>query len=409
MPDLVTFDVTNPLFKADPHEFYARLRESGPAHRVYLPGYGDVWLITTYADARAVLADPRLSKDPVNVPEALRKAMVEAGGQDNFQLMAHMLNSDPPDHTRLRKLVVRAFTARRVRELRPRIQEITDALLDEVVAKGSADLIDDLAFPLPITVICELLGVPTADQEDFRRWTSILVSEDEELLPQLQDAFDQLNAYMTDLVGRKHTEQDDGLLSALVSVAEDGDSLTDAEVVWMAFLLLVAGHETTVNLIGNGLLALLRHPGQLAALRADESLLPAAVEEMLRYDGPVETATWRFTTGPVKVGDVVIPSDESLLVVLASADRDPGRFPAPDTFDIGRADNQHVAFGHGIHYCLGAPLARLEGQVAIGSVLRRLPDLALAVEDGDLEWRLGVVMRGLRNLPVRFTPGFVAR
>ncbi|MFD8958926.1 cytochrome P450 [Streptomyces anulatus] len=405
MSDLVTFDVTNPLFKSNPHDFYTRLRESGPAHQVHLPGYGDIWLVTGYADARAALADPSLSKAPANVPERLRSAMAEAGGQDNFQLMAHMLNSDPPDHTRLRKLVVRAFTARRVRELRPRIQEITDALLDEVAAKGSADLIDDLAFPLPITVICELLGVPTADRDDFRRWTSILVSEDEELLPQLQDSFEQLSAYMTDLVKRKHTEPDDGLLSALVSVAEGGDSLDDDEVVWMAFLLLVAGHETTVNLIGNGMLALLNNPEQLAALRADESLLPAAVEEMLRYDGPVETATWRFTTGPVKVGDVEIPADQSLLVVLASANRDPSRFAGPGSFDISREDNQHVAFGHGIHYCLGAPLARLEGQSASGSVLRRLPEVRLAVDGGELEWRLGVVMRGLQNLPVRFTPG----
>ncbi|MEV7719606.1 cytochrome P450 [Streptomyces sp. NPDC088184] len=405
MNDRLTFDVTNPLFKANPHDFYTRLRESGPAHLVHLPGYGDIWLVTGYADARAALADPDLSKAPANVPASLQRSMMEAGGQDNFQLMAHMLNSDPPDHTRLRKLVVRAFTARRVRELRPRIQEITDALLDEVVEKGSADLIDALAFPLPITVICELLGVPVADRDDFRRWTSILVSEDEELLPQLQDSFEQLNAYMTDLVRRKHTEPDDGLLSALVAVAEDGDSLSDDEVVWMAFLLLVAGHETTVNLIGNGALALMSNPDQLAKLRADESLLPAAVEEVLRYDGPVETATWRFTTSPVKIGDVVIPAGQSLLVVLASANRDPSRFADPGGFDISREDNQHVAFGHGIHYCLGAPLARLEGQIAIGSLLRRLPDMELDVAGEDLAWRLGVVMRGLQNLPVRFTPG----
>ncbi|GAA2674254.1 cytochrome P450 [Streptomyces lunalinharesii] len=405
MSDLVSFDVTNPLFKANPHDFYTGLRESGPAHLVHLPGYGDVWLVTGYAEARAALADPNLSKDPANVPASLQNAMVEAGERDGFQLMAHMLNSDPPDHTRLRKLVVRTFTARRVRELRPRIQEITDALLDEVVAKGSADLMDDLAFPLPITVICELLGVPAEDRDDFRRWTSILVSEDEALRPQLQDTFAQLNAYLTDLVRHKHVAPDDGLLSALVSVAEDGDSLDDDEVVWMAFLLLVAGHETTENLIGNGMLALLSNPEQLAALRADESLLPSAVEEMLRFEGPVETTTWRFTTGPVEIGAVTIPADQTVVVVLASANRDPSRFADPGRFDISREDNQHVAFGHGIHYCLGAPLARLEGQIAIASVLRRLPDVQLAVDEGDLAWRLGIVMRGLHHLPVRFTPG----
>ncbi|MFB6556985.1 cytochrome P450, partial [Streptomyces sp. NPDC056405] len=268
-----------------------------------------------------------------------------------------------------------------------------------------ADLMDDLAFPLPITVICELLGVPAEDRDDFRRWTSILVSEDEALRPQLQDTFAQLNAYLTALVRHKHAAPDDGLLSALVSVAEDGDSLDDDEVVWMAFLLLVAGHETTENLIGNGMLALLSNPEQLAALRADASLLPTAVEEMLRYEGPVETTTWRFTTRPVEIGGVTIPADQTVVVVLASANRDPSRFADPGRFDISREDNQHVAFGHGIHYCLGAPLARLEGQTALATLLTRLPDFRLAVEPDDLRWRGGLIMRGLRTLPVEFEPG----
>ncbi len=403
MDQRLRFEMFDPHFRANPFDFYGALRETGGVHRVYFPAFSDVWLVTRYADARAVLTDPRLSKEPANVSASLREAIVAGEGEDNLPLMSSMLNSDPPDHTRLRRLVVKAFTPRRVQELRPRVQEIADELLDRVAGTGRADLIDDFAFPLPITVICELLGIPVADRDAFREWSTLLTSADEDERPLVEPAFANLHGYLSDFVGRMRREPDAGLISALVSAADGVDGLDDEEVVTMALLLLVAGHETTVNLVGNGVIALLTHPDQLAALRADESLLAPAIEEFIRYNGPVETATWRYTMEPVVVGGVEIPAGEPVLVVLASANRDPERFAGADRLDIKRGDNPHVGFGHGIHHCLGAPLARLEGQVAISTLLRRFPDLALTVSPGDLQWRPGIIMRGVRHLPVSFS------
>ncbi|TKA11052.1 cytochrome P450 family protein [Actinacidiphila oryziradicis] len=385
-------------FTADPYPVYAELRARGPVHRVHTPDAGDLWLVVGHDEARAALADPRLAKDP---------RVINGNSYDEEFFGPHMLLADPPRHTRLRRLVAREFTPRRVEALRPRIQEITDGLVDAMVsskdggADGRADLVEALAFPLPITVICELLGVPDLDRASFRAWSSEAVAPtgaEAELA-----AFTQMSAYLDELIEDKRRSPGDDLMSGLIrTTGEDGDRLSTAELRGMAYLLLIAGHETTVNLISNGVRALLSHPGQLAALRADFSLLDGAVEEMLRYDGPVETSTFRFTARPVEIGGTVIPAHERVLVALASADRDPARFADPDRFDIRRDTRGHVAFGHGPHFCLGAPLARVEGRIAVRTLLERCPDLVLAADPGELDWLPGMLIRGVRSLPVGF-------
>jgi cytochrome P450 len=344
-----------------------------------------------------------------------------------------MLESDAPRHTRLRKLVAREFTPRRIEALRPRVQQITDELLDAALPLGRADLIESFAFPLPITVICELLGVPDLDRTAFSGWTRRLIGEGDGYE---DEAAGEVSAYLSDLIEDKRCSGPrDDLLSALIGARYEGgpvstgalsagpghrssadavpsdavlsdtvpaDSLTDEELVGMAFLLLLAGHETTVNLITNGTLALLRHPDQLAALRADPGLMDGAIEEMLRYDGPLESATFRFTRAPTEIGGLRIPRGEAVVVALAAANRDGDRFPGPDTFDIRRPAQGHLAFGPGIHYCLGAPLARMEGRIAFTSLLARSPGLALDAPPTELMWRPGQLMRGVQRLPVRF-------
>lgn len=381
-------------FTADPYPVYEELRARGPVHRVRLPkpaDDGEAWLIVGHEEARAALTDPRLVKSP---------AKLGFSGLDEELIGAHLLITDPPHHTRLRSLVTRAFTARRVESLRPRIQRITDDLLDAMLPHGRADLVESFAFPLPLTVICELLGVPDIDRADFRRMSNEVVA------PTDRDAeyavFAELAAYLRDLIEDKQASAPaDDLLSALIrTTAEDGDRLSPDELRAMAFILLIAGHETTVNLIAGGVRALLTHPDQLAALRADMTLLDGAVEEMLRYEGPVENATYRFTVEDTAIGGTVIPGGSPVLVGLAAADHDADRFPEPGRFDIRRDARGHIAFGHGLHHCLGAPLARLEGQIALRSLLDRAPALAL---DGPADdWLPGMLIRGVRSLPVRW-------
>jgi cytochrome P450 len=390
-------------FVADPYPAYAGLRAEGPVHKVVSPVHGELWLVVGYQEARAALAHPGLAKDWKHGNPHWKTRMM---GDPNAQKRAfgrHMLNADPPDHTRLRTLVTKAFTPGRVEALRPRVQQITDGLLDALPERGEFDLMRTLAFPLPMAVITELLGVPELDGERFRAWSNLVVAPDPDDLAAGAEAFSALNLYLQRLIEDKRGRPGEDLLSALIQTRdEDGDRLGPDDLHAMAQLLLVAGHETTVNLIGNGVLALLRHPEQLAALRADFSLLGGAVEEMLRYDGPVEGSTLRFATEPVEIGGTVIPGGGSVVIVsLASAHRDGGRFAAADTFDIRRDTGGHLAFGHGIHYCLGAALARVEGRIAIRSLLERCPDLALAADPDDLEWRPGLLMRGVHRLPLR--------
>ncbi|MFD5429425.1 cytochrome P450 [Streptomyces sp. NPDC127084] len=397
-------------FATDPYPAYAWLREHAPVHRTRLPSGVEAWLVTRYTDARQALADQRLSKNPAHHDEpAHAKGKTGIPGERKAELMTHLLNIDPPDHTRLRRLVSKAFTPRRVAEFAPRVQELTDRLIDGFAERGSADLIHEFAFPLPIYAICDLLGVPQEDQDDFRDWAGMMIRHGGGPRGGVARSVKKMRGYLAELIHRKREAPGDDLISGLIKASDHGEHLTENEAAAMAFILLFAGFETTVNLIGNGVYALLRHHEQRARLQTslaagDTALLATGVEELLRFDGPVELATWRFATEPLSIGGQEIAAGDPVLVVLAAADRDPDRFPDPDVLDLGRGDNQHLGYGHGIHYCLGAPLARLEGQTALATLLTRLPDLRLAVDPSDLRWRGGLIMRGLRTLPVEFTP-----
>ncbi|KAA9154396.1 cytochrome P450 [Amycolatopsis acidicola] len=394
----ITFDED---FVNQPHAIYEQLRVQAPVRRAIMRRGLAVWLVTGYSEARSLLSDPRLSKDNRKARELFETRITATGTPNAFEssLASHLLNMDPPDHTRLRKLVNKAFTARTVSRLRPRIEQIADELLDSITAPGSVDLLEAFAFPLPITVICELLGIPVADRDDFRTWSNSIVSASAPEV--LQEHSAALAGYLNALIAVKRSEPSEDLLSDLVHVSEEGDQLSDVELISMAFLLLVAGHETTVNLIGNGVLALLEHPDQLAALREDPSLLPGAVEELLRYDGPINIATLRFTTEPVVVGEVEIPADEFVMVSLLAANRDGARFEDPDRLDVRRQAGGHLAFGHGLHYCVGAPLARLEAEIALGKLFGRFGTLELNGAATSLRYRDSTLVRGLEKLPVK--------
>ncbi|MEU3744605.1 MULTISPECIES: cytochrome P450 family protein [Streptomyces] len=380
-------------FTANPYPYYAKLRESGPVHEVRMPDGYQFWLVVGHEEGRAAFADQRLAKSP---------SVVGVRPPEEDVIGVHLLAADAPDHTRLRRLVTGVFTGRRVEALRPRIERLTGELADAMEPAGRADLVDAYAFPLPITVICELLGVPAEDRDTFRDWSNELVTPagEDGYLGALQGFAGYLDALIED---KRAAGPADDLLSGLIAArAEDGDRLSGPELRAMAYLLLIAGHETTVNLISNTVRNLLAHPEQLAALRADPELLDGAIEESLRYDGPVETSTFRFTREPVTIGGTEIPAGASVLVAIGALDRDPARFPDPDRFDIRRDTRGHLAFGHGMHYCLGAPLARLEGRIALRTLLDRFPRLELDAEADPWEWVPGLLIRGVRHLPVRW-------
>jgi cytochrome P450 len=312
-----------------------------------------------------------------------------------------MLTADPPDHTRLRALVAAEFTPRRTAALRPRVQDFADRLIDGFAPRGRAEFMAEFAGQLPALVIAELLGVPAADRDRFRAWAQDFMRPTED--PAQQAAIAGLRAYLDRQVELKRAALGEDLISSLITSRAE-DRLTDEELRGTAFLLLVAGHETTVNLLGNGMLALLRHPDQLELLRARPELIPDAVEELLRYDSPVERTTSRFAAQELRLGGTVIPEGSVVLAALGSANRDEAVYPDADRLDVTRAPRRHLAFGHGIHFCLGAPLARLEAQIAFETLLRRLPDLALAVPAEQLTHRPSFLVRGLNTLPVTFTP-----
>ena len=411
-----------PLFSRafidDPYPTYAWLREHSPVHRARLPSGVEAYLVTRYDDARSVLADPRLSKNAATAYADWRPGRTGIPGEHRSGVAAHLLNIDPPDHTRLRRLVAKAFTPRRIADFAPRIELIADELLNSfdpaffdpavldspgLDSTAPVDLIRSYAFPLPIVVICELLGVPAEDQAIFHEW-ALGTAGRQGPRGGVGKSVRRIRGYLKELIHKKRADLADDLLSDLIRATDHGEHLTEDEAAAMAFLLLFAGFETTVNLIGNGTLALLQHPEQLAALLADPGLMDNAIEELLRYDGPVEFATWRFTTEPVTVGEVLIPAGEPVLVVLAAADRDPARFADPDRLDLTRAAGGQLGLGHGIHFCLGAPLARLEGRIAFERLFARFPDLALAADPDTLRRHAGLIMRGLHELPVVTAP-----
>jgi cytochrome P450 len=376
------------------HAGYSQLRHDSPVRRIDLPSGAPGWLVTGYAEVRQALADPRLSGRTGAVGD-------RRGLSRDVQLgmNTHMLNLDPPDHTRLRRLVSTAFTRRRIAALQPQVQQITDELLDAMAGLDEVDLIKALALPLPIRVLTTMLGIPLYDVGALRRWTEILTAS-ALAAGELDAAAADMLRYVRALLGEKRRDPGADLLSALVAVRDGDDQLTEDELTSMVFLLLIAGHETTVNLIGNAVLALVSNPARLSWLRSDPDRIPAAIEEFLRYESPVHVAL-RFSKEEVQLADTTIPAGSVVLVSLLAANRDPARFSAAHHLDLARADNPQLAFGHGIHHCLGAPLARLEGAIAISSLLARFPRLRAAVPAESLRWRESMVMHGLEALPVR--------
>jgi cytochrome P450 len=392
------FNPMDPEFLADPYPTYHRLREEDPVHHSPM----DFWVLTRYEDVAAVLRDPRFIKEPLVSMVAARFGVSVPPG-----VGLSMLDRDPPDHTRLRSLVSKAFTPRVVEGLRPRIQKMVDDLITRAQAVGTMDLIEEFAYPIPVNVICEMLGVPVEDHERFKGWSldiargldSVWLPPESEIPKRSGAARHAIGDYMRGLIAERRAAPRGDLLSALIAAEEAGDKLSEDELIATCILLLIAGHETTVNLIGNGTLALLRHPEQLRRLRERPGLITSAVEELLRYDGPVQR-TARITSTAVTIGGRTIPKGEMVMPFIGAADRDPSQFPDPDRLDLGRADNRHIAFGWGIHFCLGAPLARVEGQIAIDTLVRRLPRLALVNDEP--EHRQSLTLRGLKALPVTF-------
>lgn len=392
--------LSDPDYKNDPYPFYARVRGESPVYPAVLPNGVKVYLVTRYADVLAGLKDDRLVK---NIHNARPKGLLASLGIDLNLNSTNMLRNDPPEHTRLRALAHAAFTPRIVSQMRSHIQEIAEALLDEVQPQGKMDLINDFAFPLPITVITEMLGVPAADNQNFREWSTALInsgalsSETMHLVPELLLAVE----YFSRLIKERRKNPKDDLISQLIQAEHDGEHFSENEVMGTSILLLVAGHETTVNLIGNGMLALLEQREQYEKLKQDQALIKPAVEEILRYVSPVQMVN-RYASVDMEIGGVKVPRGSHLMLVVAGANHDPGFVGTPDQLNVDESDAKHLAFGQGIHYCLGAPLARLEGEIAFTTLINRLPNLRLAEPDEKQAWRPAFELRGLSSLPVLF-------
>ena len=384
-------------YKANPYHYYQELRAEASIAKTRLPDGTEVYVISRYQDVEAGLKDERLIKNIYNARPNPSLGMARMISDTS------MLKADPPQHTRLRALAHAAFTPKFVSRLRPHIQEIADQLVDAFQDQSSMDLVGDFAFPLPITVICEMLGVPESDAHSFREWSGALIasgalsSETPQIIPEVI----QLLQYLSALVAERRAAPQADLISALTQANEQGDQLNEAELLGTSLLLLVAGHETTVNLIGNGMFALLQRPDQWERIKQDPALVKGAVEELLRLVNPVQLVN-RYAAEELVIAGMSIPRGSHLLLLLGAADHDPDAFAEPEHLDLSRGASRHVAFSQGIHYCLGAPLARLEGEIAITTLLTRLPNLRLAIAPEDVIWRPAVELRGLQSLPVTF-------
>lgn len=403
MININSVDIVSAQFKANPFPFLASLRHSQPVFQTSLPDKTPVWLITRYEDVLALLRDERFVKNrrSAMTPEQLRKL---PWTPPMFRpLERNMLDLDPPDHSRLRTLVQKAFTPALIGEMRQRIQSLADELLDRVSDKRAFDLISDYALPLPMTIITQILGVPTDDRVKFHRWSTAVVSLTSpkptmRVIPNIW----MFVRYLRKFFELRRREPGDDLVSALIRAEEAGDKLSEDELLAMVFLLLIAGHETTVNLIGNGTLALLENADAMNELREDPSIIKTAVEELLRFTAPVFLTSERYAREDVIIHGVNIPRGAMTFGVIGSANRDETVFENADQLNLSREPNRHLAFGQGIHFCVGAPLARLEAEIAFNTLLRRLPNMHLAVDVAALRWRPSMLLRGLKTLPVQY-------
>lgn len=404
--ECTSIDVTDARFKADPFPFYARLRAEAPVFPVTITLHGKqrAWLVTRYDDVIGVLKDDqRFVKDRRNAmsPEQLKQAPRMPPMFKSLE--RNLLMLDGADHDRLKALVHKAFTPRMVEQMRDQTQVVADAALDRAERNGGMDLIAEFALPVPLTIIGRILGVPEEDHAKFSRWTRAFVAIGASRNPIMAiPSILRFIGYLRKLIKTRRVNPRDDLISALVKAQESNDRLTDDEILAMIFLLLSAGHETTVNLIGSGALALLQHPDQLERLREEPALIKSAIEELVRFVVPAEMATERYAREDVTIAGTTIPKGEMALAVIASANRDPRHFDNPDVVNIARENNKHLSFGQGIHYCLGAPLSRLEGQIAISTLIKRAPNLRLKVAPERLRWRGSFIVRGLEALPVSF-------
>ncbi|MGW6736436.1 cytochrome P450 family protein [Streptomyces sp. NPDC055013] len=391
-------------YKANPYPLYERMREAGPVHRVLFPSGVQAWLVTGYDAAHAALNDDRLGKNHDRGNDRWRARASIMPEPQHSQLQVHLLHQDPPKHTHMRRFVTDAFTPRRIEQLRPRFQELADALVDALPEAGPADLVAGFAAHFPFRVLAEVIGLPGKLAARFDRdWGKVVqpVGPTDPGRPQYEARLKGLQSYIAEVVTHKREHPDDDLLSRLV-VARDQQELSQEELDSMIFQLLVAGQEPVTNQITTALIALFRHPDQLARLRDDSALMPRAVEELLRHDSAFELTTWRFFDQDSDLHGTGIPAGDSVIVSLCAANRDPRRFDDPDALDLDRSPNPHLAFGHGIHFCPGAALARAELQIALGTLLRRLPGLHLAIGDEDIEWTPAVLGRGTSRLPVGY-------
>lgn len=398
------YDLIAREVRANPHPVLARMRTEAPVYRVQHYEMGSYpWLLTRYEDCVNLLKDERFTKDAIRRPGTVFDP-TDIMHQAAMSINRHMLTVDPPDHTRLRGLVHKAFTPRMIRELAGRIEQIASDLLDKVEGQGHMDMMRDFAVPLPVTVIAEMLGVPLSDQAKFREWTQVIVNDGLKSAASERVATATLEfiMYFHALFDERRNYLGDDLISGLLQVEEAGDKLDQQELISMVFLLLVAGHETTVNLIANGTLALLTHPDQLKKLRKNPALMDSAIEEMLRFEGPVGASSMRWALEDMELHGQVIPAGDMVMASLLAANRDPAEFENPDDFDITRQPNRHIAFGTGIHYCLGAPLARLEGVIAFRALLDRLPNLQLDVDPKEIDWNETLLLHAMKSMPLRF-------